>query len=369
MARADPMLRRVLMTADTLGGVWHYALSLAETWSGWGIQTILATMGRPPSATQRTAAAAIEGLVLADSAYRVEWMADADADVIASGAWLLALERCHTPNIIHINGYAHAALPFVAPVIAVAHSDVLSWRRAVHGLQGAAGWQRYARDVRAGLTAADLLIAPTRAVLADLQASYGHCGRRHRVIANGIDLHRVRPSGKRAAVMAVGRAWDEAKNLAALDRVAADLPWPVEIAGDPQHPQGGAASFRNARLLGLLDPLALAARLAQAAIVAAPAYYEPFGLAILEGAAAGAALVLGDIASLREVWGDDALFVPPADDTALLAALRELIGDTAWRDDLAARAHRRAQTYSREHMASAYVDAFCSLLSPRAGTA
>jgi hypothetical protein len=63
--------------------------------------------------------------------------------------------------------------------------------------------------------------------------------------------------------------------------------------------------------LGELPRDALAARAGAASIYALPARYEPFGLSVLEAALSGCALVLGDIASLRETWGDAAVYVPP----------------------------------------------------------
>ena len=41
---------RVLMTADTVGGVWQYALDLARGLSEAGASTILAVLGPAPSA-------------------------------------------------------------------------------------------------------------------------------------------------------------------------------------------------------------------------------------------------------------------------------------------------------------------------------
>ena len=46
------------------------------------------------------------------------------------------------------------------------------------------------------------------------------------------------------------------------------------------------------------------------------ARYEPFGLAVLEAAQAGCALVLSDIPTFRELWNGAAQFVPPGDDAA-----------------------------------------------------
>jgi glycosyltransferase involved in cell wall biosynthesis len=88
----------------------------------------------------------------------------------------------------------------------------------------------------------------------------------------------------------------------------------------------------------------------RATIFAHPARYEPFGLAPLEAALRGCALVLGDIESLREVWGDAAVYVDPEDDDALAAALDAFALDDELRRDFAARAGRRAATFSSERM-------------------
>jgi hypothetical protein len=61
--------------------------------------------------------------------------------------------------------------------------------------------------------------------------------------------------------------------------------------------------MRRVRCLGPLEASELAGWMHRAAIYALPARYEPFGLSALEAAQAGCALVLGDLSSLREVWG------------------------------------------------------------------
>lgn len=355
------------MSADTVGGVWPYALGLAEAWAARGVETVLAAIG-PVSAEQRAVAGAIDGLVLRAVDGRLEWMRDAAADVAATGRWLLGQERRFAPDLVQINGYAHAALPFAAPVVAVAHSDVLSWHAAVRGRPAGPEWRGYAAAMRDGLANARLVIAPTRAVLDDL-ARHGLRWHAAAVIPNGIDVARRVAGPKRAVVLAAGRAWDDAKNLAALDRVAAGLAWPVEIAGETRHPEGGVARFEAATPLGPLPPALLADRLATAAIFAAPARYEPFGLAILEAAASGCALVLGDIPSLRELWEGAALFVPPDDDAALARALGGLIGDAARRAALAERARERAGRFGVAVMAETYLGAYRGLLATARGAA
>ena len=48
--------------------------------------------------------------------------------------------------------------------------------------------------------------------------------------------------------------------------------------------------------------------LSRAAIYIATSKYEPFGLAPLEAALSRCAIVANDIPSLREIWGDAALY-------------------------------------------------------------
>ena len=53
VSRAAAGPRRVLMTADTVGGVWTYALDLSAGLGRSGIEVVLATMGRLPPPQQR----------------------------------------------------------------------------------------------------------------------------------------------------------------------------------------------------------------------------------------------------------------------------------------------------------------------------
>jgi glycogen synthase len=352
---------RVLMTVDAVGGVWSYALAAARELRKRGITVALACMGPRPSPAQRRAAAAIADLDLYESDLRLEWMDGADADVLRAGAWLLDLARAVRPDLVHINGYAHAALPWDVPCLLVAHSCVGSWWRAVHRERAPLRYQRYAQRVALGLGAADLVVAPTEAFLTELGRLYA-MPPRAQVIRNGIDPAPYVPRDKERFVLGAGRLWDAAKNARALDRVAAGLPWPVELAGDPESPAGETMALTHAQPLGRLDSASLHARMGAAAIFAAPALYEPFGLAILEAALSRCALVLSDIATLRELWSGAALFVPPGDDAALAAALRLLIGDERLRRRLGDTARQRGLHYSAAQMADELRDAYAGLL-------
>ncbi len=355
--------QRVLMTADTAGGVWTYALELARGLGRHGLEAHLAAMGGRLDDERRAEAARLPNVTLFESAYKLEWMPDAWDDVAAAGQWLLELEDRVRPDVVHVNGYAHAALPWKAPVLAVAHSCVLSWWSAVKHEPAPVEWSRYRDQVSRGLAAAALVVSPTHAMLAALQQHYPGAVRSGRVIPNGRDPALFRPDFKTAFVLAAGRLWDEAKNIRALEAAAERLRWPVYIAGDKRHPGGGEARFERLRFLGRLTSEDLARQYGRASIYALPARYEPFGLSVLEAALAGCALVLGDIASLRENWDGAAVFVSPDDIAGIAAAINGLIADPTCRSRLRARSRERALRFTPEAMAGRYFAAYTELAS------
>jgi glycosyltransferase involved in cell wall biosynthesis len=354
-----------MMSADAVGGVWPYALTLAEMLSG-SAEIHLAVMGPPPSGAQRAAAARIPNLHLHVGAFELEWMPEAERDLPRSEEWLVHVAEACRPDVVHLNGYAHAAATWPAPVVVVAHSCVLSWWQAVHGCAAPSTWRGYQERVAAGLARASRVVAPTQAMLQALVQHYG-VALDGVVIRNGCVLHRYDQPvvEKEAFVLSAGRLWDDGKNLVTLDKAAGRLSVPVYVAGDRRHPDGAEVQPQSAHALGALPPGRLAEWMARAAVYAAPARYEPFGLSILEAAGSGCALVLGDIPSLRELWDDTALFVPPNDADAVADAIGRLVGDRALRARQGAAAKERSRHFSAAHMGWRYLQLYRELIADR----
>lgn len=349
------------MTTDTVGGVWNQALELASALSGDGVEIALATCGDPPAEDQREDARAVPGLRLHESRFSPEWMEDRWSEVDRAGTWLLELEAEISPDVVHLNGFSHGALPWRRPVLVTGHSCLFSWWKAVHGC-APPDRDEYRRRTRTGLRSADHVVAPTAAMLRALERHYGPLPPSS-VVANGRDPARFPPGPPEDLVLTAGRLWDEGKNVAALDRVAPELPWPVYAAGSREHPEGGHVRPAHLRCLGRLSEAELAGWFARASIYALPARYEPFGLTALEAALAGCALVLGDIESLRETWEGVASFVPPDDPAALRQALVTLIADPDRRAAAARRARGRALRYGRRRMAEGYLERYRQLVA------
>jgi glycosyltransferase involved in cell wall biosynthesis len=154
-------------------------------------------------------------------------------------------------------------------------------------------------------------------------------------------------------VLTVGRLWDQVKRAELLDRVAGRLSIPFHAAGAARGPHGETAAFENLHLLGELDSTALAGHLATRPVFVSATSFEPFGLAVLEAAAAGCALVLSDIATFRELWDGVALFVADGDEAGYADAIEALIGDCALRLERGEAARARAERYAPGAMADA----------------
>ena len=352
---------KVLLTVDTVGGVWTFGALLARELTARGVEVVLATLGGLPNAAQRAQIAGLPGLQLFTGDFKLEWMEDPWAEVERSARWVLEVERATRPDMVHLNTFAHGNLPWRAPTLLTAHSCSLSWWQAVKGEGAPPAWKRYRECVTSGLRAATLVTAPTQALLTEVQAHYGPLPRAE-VVANGGDTVRFCPASKEPFLLTAGRLWDEAKNVAAVAGIAADLPWPVYAAGERRSPDGGEFCPGGLHLLGKLAPASMADWMSRAEIFVSPARYEPFGLSILEAALSGCTLVLGDIPSLREIWTEGAVFIPPDDARSLRGILLGLIEDPVRRRSLAGAARRRALAFTTSSMADQYLGMYRSLV-------
>jgi glycosyltransferase involved in cell wall biosynthesis len=355
---------RILMTTDAVGGVWSYSVELSRALAVHGCEVVLACLGGPLRAEARAEAAALRNVVLHEADYRLEWMQDPWDDVERAADWIGSLVEESGAELLHLNCYGPALHRFDVPVLVVAHSCVHTWWRATRGGDPDGSWRRYRECVIRALAAADCVVAPTNAHLHATAECYDEVNLNGRatVIANGIDASRW-PADRLPGrfVLGVGRAWDEAKNLGQLATLAPTLDCPTLLAGDLGAAPPGSPNLVR---LGCLPRDDLARYFQRAAAFVHPARYEPFGLAVLEAAVCGCPLVLGDIATLRELWQDAALFVSPDDAADLGRALERLLRRPGERLRLGRAARARSRQYSAARMAAAYANQYRQLTGP-----
>ena len=352
----------LLVTADTIGGVWTYTQELVTGLTLRGHQITLVSFGKLPTPDQNLWMASLPELDYRPTEFRLEWMENAEGDITESMHYLSSVVRETKPDLLHLSQFAYGALQVDVPRVVVAHSDVLSWWLSVHSDTAPSNaWLTWYREIVAnGLQGATVVVTPSKSMRSYLNLNFDTAAQTV-VIPNGRDPHFFDPCrAKIDRVIAVGRLWDQAKQVDLLTRYP--HPVPVTIVG-PQHkhvdaqPAGRAVRSpeSNVQFTGALTQAELSVLLAESTIYAATSCYEPFGLAPLEAALSGCALVVNDIPSFRELWEDAALFFDHNDAQSLADQIAFLVRRPDVRQTFADRAYRRAlNRFTSDHMLNQY---------------
>lgn len=353
---------RILMTTDTVGGVWTYTRELAGGLLDAGCDVTLISMGRRPSSEQQ--AWALDTLSQFTGAFRyipteftLEWMQNGAGCYADSREFLLGCIAAYSPDIVHCNQFCYGALPVEIPKLVVAHSDVLSWWQACRGTEpDESQWlSDYRQIVSEGLRGADCIIAPTKWMREQVLRHYGvHAP--SLVIPNGRTIEPHPETTKTLRAVTAGRLWDEAKNVRILDAVDCEIP--ICVVGEAGFDGADVSSLTNdsVKLLSPMNERDLLDLLRESAIYIVTSRYEPFGLAPVEAALCGCAIVANDIPSLREVWADAAIYFAQNDPGSLSSALNKLASNPRQLQEFANTALARArQEYSSSRMVEQYL--------------
>ena len=356
----------ILMTTDTGGGVWTYSMELCKALKQEGVFIHLAAMGTWPTKEQEEEAASLENVLLYKSDFKLEWMQDPWEDIDQAEKWLNAIYHTVQPDILHFNNYAHRNEDWSCPTVTVFHSCLQTWWQAVKGTSAPAVWGKYTSLVSESLNSSNVVVAPTKAILKKAAAAHS-ISPETRVIYNGKDMELSEEIfEKEDFILCMGRLWDEAKNLGSLSGIAKELPWPVYVVGNNINPNTGEEVFiENVKFLGELPQEEAEQWLQRAKIFVSPTKYEPFGVAILEAAASGCALVLNELDTLTELWQDTAVFFDPENKAEARELILQLIENESFRNDIAKKAKERATNFSAERMAAAYAETYRKLLKKR----
>ena len=367
----------ILVTTDTIGGVWTYTRELVAGLVTRGIRVTLVSFAAVPGREQRAWLAGLSGVRYYPTAFRLEWMQDSSDDISDSMQYLLRVIGECKPDLLHLNQYCFGALKVASPKIVVAHSDVMSWYQVVRGEQPRDSWSDWYRDtVGSGLAGANTVVAPSRWMLGCLEDCYG--SQPHtRVIYNGRTPALFNPNAKKQDFAAsAGRLWDEGKQTSLLLRLNAAA-FPIHIAGSsvlsddsPSQRADEASSSATVVRRGHISENEMRELLSHAAIYIAPSKYEPFGLSPLEAALSRCAVVTNDIPSFREVWGNAALYFRRDDADSLRDVFMQLCDDPALCLSYANRAYQRAlELYTAEQMVDEYMQLYSALLGRRVSAA
>jgi glycosyltransferase involved in cell wall biosynthesis len=351
---------RLLITTDTVGGVWRFSQELTRGLLDAGCAVALVSFGRQPSASQLSECQALtdrwsEQFRFISTEIPLEWMQENWRSLDEGTPLLEKTTREFGAELLHSNQFCFGAVQVGIPTVITAHSDVLSWGRACRsGDMEDSEWLRsYCMLVQRGLDKADALTAPTVWMLQALGEGFS-LPLQKRVISNGRTLPALGKRVRRLQAVTTGRLWDEAKDVALLEHVKS--PMPLLLAGDTECDGVRSGIMSGVSLLGQLNEEEIVRLFKESTAYVCTSCYEPFGLAPLEAALCGCAVVARSIDSLREVWGEDALYFGNAEELSQI--LTRLHVDAAMRADMQERAYKRAHRYSRERMTKHYLELF-----------
>jgi glycosyltransferase involved in cell wall biosynthesis len=348
----------LLLTADAIGGVWQYSTDLVRALQPFGWDVTLAAMGPSLTETQRREAAAIPNLQVIETGLELEWLATGPAPVLFAEARLAEMAADLQTDLVHLHTPALASAGrYGRPAVAVLHSCVATWWSEVKQGPMPDDFAWRTNLVQQGLKRATLAVTPSAAFAQMARQQYGVAPL---AVHNGRSLL-VRPRATDDSVFTAGRLWDEGKNLRLLDEVADRLAVPFKAAGPLSGPGGASIRFRALQPLGSLDTAALADQLASRPVFVSAALYEPFGLAVLEAAIAGCALVLSNIATFRELWDGAAIFADARDGKGFATAIEALISDPSARQEAGHKAQERARRYTPAAMAATMAGHYAAL--------
>jgi glycogen(starch) synthase len=256
--------RHVLMTTDAVGGVWTYALDLAEGFAEHGVRVTLAVLGPAPDACAARSGRSRPGTDLVETDLDLDWTAPTPGD-LASAAEGLRMpgarqrRRSRPPQQPRPGGGPGLRPP---------------GRQRRPLLPGdLVGRRPPDRNARGLPLAHPAPLAGPAGVRRGYRAQRG-LRRRHRAdLRNPPPLRRpqrserapatfIRP--KQRAACTAGRLWDDGKNIAVLDAAAARIDAPLLAAGPLRGPNGEERAAAHAQALGSMSAQAVRRTFAQA---------------------------------------------------------------------------------------------------------
>ena len=115
-------------------------------------------------------------------------------------------------------------------------------------------------------------------------------------------------------------------------------------------------------MTGYVPNAELPAIINQCEVFLYPSLRESFGIPILEGMACGVPVITSNTSSMPEIAGDAAAIVDPNQPEAIANAIREIVSNVSYRNDLCDKGIKRAALFSWKAMAVKYLDIYRKVL-------
>jgi glycosyltransferase involved in cell wall biosynthesis len=315
---------------------------------------------------------------------------------VAPGRW----RRAEHDLLLPFNLHRHEADVFHSPALDPPRHCEGPWVQTLHGLmpllfadQELAAERRRMEHQLKRYRAADVVIAVSRHVAEQGMSKIGLSARQVEVIPHGVDVVFKPPAGPREAdppyllmvaeysprkgyaeAFAVLGALAELGYAHRLHVAARLAPWvrptvDALVAAAPLPGRIDLLGFRGSRGAGApgagegVDMGDLVTQYQNASVLLVTSRYESFGLPILEAMACGTPVVAFANSAIPEVVGEAGILVADGDVEAMVAAVKQVLGEPARWQELSELGIDRARSFSWRRSVSAHVDAYRQLAS------
>lgn len=237
---------------------------------------------------------------------------------------------------------------------------------------GSSGWLRAVRPLaRWGVSHLSIRTAVSEEAR---RTAHDALGGEYEIVWNGIDVARYEKAAawpsEGPTVFFVGRH-ESRKGLGVLIEAMGLLPpdvrlWIAGLGPDTDRLRRATAGDDRIEWLGWVNEADKIARIRGADVLCAPSTHgESFGVVLLEGLAAGTAVVATDLPGYRNVArpGVEARMVAPGDPAALAKGIEAALVDDVETAALVARGRERAERFSMESLARHYLEMYERLLA------
>ena len=245
-----------------------------------------------------------------------------------------------------------AGLGVAVPRIATFHADPPPWVRASYRA-GAPVARRLLGSLSGATAVSPVAAAPLLRLVRGLE-----------IVPNGVAVERYR-QGERSGRRVVFLGRDEKRK--GLDVLLAAWPAVATAVDGAELVVMGATrdhSPPGVRFVGAVDQAAKRAQLAEADVLCAPHLGgESFGIVLVEGMAAGCAVVASDLPAFRYVTGNAAVWVDPGDPRKLANALRHVLTDGDLRSRLQQEGSLRARRFDWSYILPRYEEIYARAAS------
>lgn len=192
-------------------------------------------------------------------------------------------------------------------------------------------WRQRKQALKPVYAGADMWLPNSYAEYGMLAADF-EVNKPYRVVPNAVETGLAalpETDVPQSDVLMVGR-WELRKNQLGLLEALADTEHKILIIGefnneDSEHNEAATKLVQHRRRVQILSATTnrpfIASVMKNARVLAQPSFYETPGLAALEAAACGTAVVVSDRGCTREYFGDEAYYCDPTDPSSIRQAI------------------------------------------------